>query len=718
MRGGGPTAQPAESLINSQSILPVLCRTNQRVQSAAAAWRTLLQLHRLNGVCKPQDHVATSSGHSFTMPVQSRGRACQNCQSIKIKCELGAHGGEPPCERCTRLNKTCTLAAPKRQKDRVAELEAKVAALTKLLGSQGLQDASDEARSLSNSRSQSPVQSSFQTAASSQKKRKLETFPSSGEQRASAIFTSSQFDGDTNKSDGLTADWLDRLVSIELQQQLLDKYILLYQSTLPVVPLNQSTEAKVLRESMPYTLHTIVYIASAGTLSWDLQDKVNLALIEELTSATIVQCKKSLDLLQALQMVCLWYRSPRNSTQIPLFQLVGIASDMAVDLGLGGLQNPPALSIAGVSASLLDTIDAYRRWLTSYIIAETTSLLKRKSNEQSWTLHHDHCLQMLENNEHALVEDRRLAHYIHVTRLLASISEELDLNVSSVSPALGTSTCQKIMADLQDRITSWRLQVPFDMWSASLVFTGYFAEVLLYEIVLQTPTNKATFAAPFMVERLSTVDVPTPSVTQHHIDAVSSLLTACHNLLDTAASFTESEIVTLPTMIYAPRIAHTVVVLLKLHIAVTIQGNTYGQILQAEDLQTEAYLEKCFGLVARGSRIEPEAVMVRIMKYMQVLKEWLNRYEASMLEPGKLVASYSGFHAGSNAQEQGITEDSLLNTTSSQGLPSEPEASKSDQMFDSDAMFADFINTEFAMDDFGLFELYSETVSPEEDSNT
>ncbi|KAM0719742.1 hypothetical protein Q7P37_003875 [Cladosporium fusiforme] len=644
------------------------------------------------------------------MPAQPRGRACQNCQSIKIKCELGAHGGEPPCERCTRLNKTCTLAAPKRQKDRVAELEAKVEALTKLLGSQGLQDASDEARSLNASRSQSPTESRYESFDSSKKKRKLEPPTTKSEQRDFMSLVPSELDSNVFRTEDVDAHWLDRLVSIDLQQRLLDEYIASYQPNFPVVPLQNGLRAHTLRETMPHTLRTIVYIASAGILSWDLQDKINLALIEELTSTTIVQCKKSLDILQALQMVCLWYRSPRNSTQIPLFQLVSLASDMAVDLGIGGLQNPPALSITGVAASLLDAIDAHRRWLTSYIISESTSLLKRKVNEQKWTSHHDHCLQMLASSGQNLAGDCRLVHYIHATRLLASISEMLELNVSSVSPTLGTLSCQKIIDDLQDEITSWRLQVPFDMWSPSLAFTGYFAEVLLYEIALHTATNKASFAAPFLVERLSIVDVPAPTITQHHFDAVSALRTACHNLLDTAAAFTNSEIVTLPTMIFGPRIAHTAVVLLKLHIAVTVQGNTYGQIFQHDVLQTEAYLDKCLTIVERGSTIEPEAVMVRIMKYMLVLKEWLHQYEASRRNPGKLAHGHSGFHASRNGKEQPQNEGVAEKHTGLEMPQSETGLLTPDQVFDADAAFTELINAEFAMDDFGLFELYSEAI--------
>lgn len=644
------------------------------------------------------------------MPAQPRGRACQNCQSIKIKCELGAHGGEPPCERCTRLNKSCVLALPKRQKDKVAELEAKVAALTKLLGSQGLEDASDEARHLRTPSTQSSGLSDGAHDSSFRKKRKLEQPAGRTDSESNGVYSSPEGGTSTDVDVPDGTDWLDRMISIDQQQLVLNEYVNSYQSIFPAIPLESGVKVRVMRETVPHTFHAIIYIASAGILSWDLQDKINLTLIEELTSITLVQCKKSLDLLQALQLVCLWYRSPRNATQIPLFQLITITSDMVVDLGFGGLDYPPALTIQGAAEEgLLNSVDAHRRWLVSFVITETAALLKRRANGQKWSSHHDLCLHELELSGQSLESDALLAQHVRVTRMLALICDNMELNVTSTSPVLGTPSCQEIMQNLQAQIMTWRLQVPYEIWPSSLAFTGFFAEVLLYEVVLQTPTNKATFAAPFMVERLSTIDVPSPISTQDHINSVHCLKTACHNLLDTAASFTESELITLPTSVYAPRIAHTVVALLKLHIAITAPGNTYGQTLSPENVQTEAYINKCLDIVNRGSRIDAEAVMVRIVKYVQKLKDWLQEYEASRLHPEKLggddLECHYTVHDGSGWT---IRKKEFSDAK----IPDNPAQNRGElggqAAVDADAPFMDFFNTEFAIGDIELFDLFSE----------
>lgn len=645
------------------------------------------------------------------MPSQPRGRACQNCQSIKIKCELGAAGGgPPPCERCVRLGKTCTLAPPKRQKDRVAELEAKVEALTKLLNAQGLQDPSAvEATRLSTPSTGVDEPSDGQVPVAFQKKRKLET---------SVYERELQNSTDESSPEGLHADVnvgndtgrLDRLVSIELQQRVLDEYIATYQSVLPVVPLPSGTEVGSLRETMPHVLHAIVYIASCGVLSWDLQDKINLSLIEDLTSKTLAQCKKSLDLLLALQLVCLWYRSPRNSTQIPLFQLVHISSDMAIDLGFGGFQNPPSLSIAGMQEGLLGGVESCRVWLISFIISDTVALLRRKANEQKWSLHHEYCLGVVEASGRDSEDNNLLglAQHARAARILAAISDEMDLQTTLISPVIGTPTCQQIMFVLQNQINAWRLQVPVDLWSSSLTFTGFYMEIILNEPVLYTPTNKNAFAAPFLIERVSVIDFPAPILTQHHIGCVRALASACHSLLNIATSFTGVEMISLPSLVYAPRVAHAAVTLLKLHVAVTVPGNTYGQALSAEEVMAELYFDKCLELVARGIEVDSETVMVRIVKYASELKKWLLQYEATRLNAGEHVDGQPMFHEAFGEQNKNAGKHVFGDAVETGDPTKEANVPVTIPKFEDDAAFADFVNLDSAMDDYGLFDLFYE----------
>ena len=298
---------------------------------------------------------------------------------------------------------------------------------------------------------------------------------------------------------------------------------------------------------------------------------------------------------------------------------------------------------------------------------------------------------------------RVLVQHVRATHLLAVISNDMDLETNLISPVVGTSTCQEIMDNLQSQITEWKLQVPVDLWSPSLTFTGFYLETLLYEPVLHTPTNKNTFSAPFLLEKLSVTDVPTPKLTPLHVNAVVALKSACHNVLDVATAFSGTLVITLPTLIFAPRIAHVAATLVKLHIAVTVAGSTFGQILRVEDIRAMDYLDKCLDMVGRGSAIDSEAVMVRIVKYAGELKKWIHQYDASRLEGANFVNGQPVFHAAYFDKDQAAG-----NGFSNFSFSSENSAPGPGEVINNGVSFDEFLDPNFTMDDFGLFQLFSE----------
>ena len=100
--------------------------------------------------------------------------------------------------------------------------------------------------------------------------------------------------------------------------------------------------------------------------------------------------------------------------------------------------------------------------------------------------------------------------------------------------------------------------------------------------------------------------------------------------------------------------------------------------------------------------------MPRIVKYSSELKRWLQQYESIRLTAGENVAGQPMFHEafgeqGSNAGAGG------LNSTTEAGAPTdEVNVQVAVPKFEDDAAFADFVNLDFAMDDYGLFDLFYE----------
>lgn len=195
------------------------------------------------------------------MRSSKRPRACDHCHSIKIKCELGSTGGSGPCSRCRRLGKDCIITPPKRQKDRVAELEAQVKTLTKLLEQQKIQTANAQAAASDQVVSNGSSENDLDTVTNPQKKRKL----------SNDVRDGNDLDYDPRGPEGIE---MDAFVSRETQQRLLDKYQNELVPTFPLCPIVGKCEYEEMRKSRPLLLQAIVYAASPGVISTDVQENL------------------------------------------------------------------------------------------------------------------------------------------------------------------------------------------------------------------------------------------------------------------------------------------------------------------------------------------------------------------------------------------------------------------------------------------------------------
>lgn len=193
------------------------------------------------------------------MRPSKRPRACDSCHSIKIKCELGSKGGSGPCSRCKRLGKECIITPPKRQKDRVAELEAQVKTLTKLLEQQKFKAAASAAGPQSDDTGINGYTGHTNSSARPPKKRKVSEEDSS--------------DGNGLEYDPRDPDSLDidAFVPQELQESLLDKYLNELVPLFPLCPIGGKREYGAMRSSRPLLLQAIVYAASPGVMSTEVQ---------------------------------------------------------------------------------------------------------------------------------------------------------------------------------------------------------------------------------------------------------------------------------------------------------------------------------------------------------------------------------------------------------------------------------------------------------------
>jgi hypothetical protein len=158
-----------------------------------------------------------------------------------------------------------------RQKDRIAELEAKLEAMTKLLQLQEIQDSSIDG----NETSPGVTHPQKTAAGRSSKKRRLQT-------------ASEYVDRSSESSSKI--DWdLDDVIPREVQIQI---FYIYHDQMAAVFPFPVTKDYETLREKHPLLLHAIIFAASRVILPSHTQDKLSGIITKLLAPERVRNSKK------------------------------------------------------------------------------------------------------------------------------------------------------------------------------------------------------------------------------------------------------------------------------------------------------------------------------------------------------------------------------------------------------------------------------------------
>lgn len=578
-----------------------------------------------------------------------RARACDHCHSIKIRCELGSVGGAGPCERCVRLGKECKVTPPKTQKDRVAELEAQVQQLTKLLEAQNMNSTQPQNSSQSEERdsvSEPSPTANLPASLASQKKRKLDD---------TAIGRISSSTVDSN--DVLAR--LDAIIDRQTQSALVERYINEVFKRMPLVPIAGNSDYESLRNERPTLLLAALYAASTGVLSEEVHNEVAKVNWDNLTRVAMSEEAKSLEVIQAIQATYLYYRSPRHHTHVSVFDLIAIAQGMADEMGLAG----PIVSIAqsetrtwSKSDAGFNDEEAWRVWIVCRILSSTSCLFLRRPNTFKWSEHEEISLQMMDYWQESIPGALLVCQISKAEKLNERIAAEsgfhdLDSFTSIYDAAYQTSRFQ-----LQSAVLDFQTAIIPRLDSEMISFFKLTTTIYLHEPVLHTSTNKRSFKAPYLAEGLSVSDFPIPVVTQDHINSLQMLKSSCHALLDTFLGWDSLTQALLPGVLVTARVAFAQFLLMKIYIATTAPGNTFGAFFDSESLLLEQYFERMISASLKVSELDDRSGPARVMDGSTRMKDWYHHYRDTYLSAGLPVSENAAQSTSQTTFDAGETE--------------------------------------------------------------
>jgi len=510
-----------------------------------------------------------------------RNRACEKCHRLKIKCDVSI-SPHRACERCSRNGLECVPAAPRLQRDRINQLEAQIEELKLAL--------SDQSSSDTPSRSPGkPVED----------------------------------------QDQYILSYLDARVPLRKQQDLLYFFRHQVSAVWPVIHISMDLDQ--IRVKSPILLLSILVFTCTHNMQGtglEVHDDLVQETMRILGDEVIARGQRSLELVQALLLSAFWSKNTRKGQQASCYQIVQLAVDMAIDLGIAGFAWQPSPAAYFCRLEDATSAEARRTWLACYVALSTCSVDMRRPNTVPWDAHHQECLLFLEGTGEA--PDLLLCQIVHITRLIQDILSELHLFRLATFVDGNQYSTHLTMESLKNKVDAWAAQIqPLLAHSPTLKVLRHVAMVHIHEVVLHTRTNKTSFAAPFIPARIPVEDFPMPANTIPPLrSALEALVHHCQAAVDAATSMDPALVLSLPTFSFAPTVIYSLFVLVTALAASTSPGNAYGQCLTRDSFQIEQCGVKLRRLTAGMKSLDStmSCWTTRLFDATGWLEEWYNDY--------------------------------------------------------------------------------------------
>lgn len=172
---------------------------------------------------------------------------------------------------------------------------------------------------------------------------------------------------------------INALVKPELAASLFTRYTTKLARHLPAVIFPPHTTPEMLLKEKPILFVCVLSAASFGQVKPEVSRSIAKEAVGAIADCVVRHGSKSLELIQAMQVLAMWYKPPERADQSNFYQLIHMAAVMALDIGLGKRFNPakarrgfggPNANYAPGPHRILpqdsDTLEARRAWLGCY----------------------------------------------------------------------------------------------------------------------------------------------------------------------------------------------------------------------------------------------------------------------------------------------------------------------------------------------------------------
>ncbi|KAK3676704.1 hypothetical protein LTR78_003480 [Recurvomyces mirabilis] len=622
-----------------------------------------------------------------------RPRACESCRALKVRCDQDPAHPEIPCKRCAKANRPCVITQPsrKRQKkadSRVAELEKKLDALTAALHHQHAQTAAQYGAQTVPGAPLADMMQAGEGSVSGQYSQAFDESPAEvtpggpvmPSRKRQRMDLAQAFDGavqpdlsratSTSNDDPLRTfseiqnSWaptdakrylhhtspeeftarINSLINPEMASDVFGVYINKLAPHLPAVVFPPGTTAEQLFKDKPILYVSILSAASFGTLHPDITRALAREAVGAVADCVVRNGAKSLELIQAMQVMALWYKPPEKAEQTNFYQIIHMAAVMALDIGLGKRFNPAKSrrGFGGPNANFApgphktlpqdsDTLEARRAWLGCYYLCASASMVLRRPNLVRWTNYMKECIEVLESHPDAYPSDKLFCQHVKIQHICEDIGLQFLMDDNTATISITDPKVSYALNVLENQLKTWKEQVPQECRGPGLQFFEHVCSLYLHEIALHFNHNIEDFRLPFTEESLKSVNNTADTLTTNQIAALEACLKAAHGILDTMLSYETETIKSLPMLLFFVRCVYAIVILIKMHVAVCTPNSELGKMMKPQDLKVDYYIDKLINLFSYvskgGEEFRPHPKILRILT---VLRDWFGKHKENV----------------------------------------------------------------------------------------
>ncbi|KAL8665625.1 MAG: hypothetical protein Q9202_002129 [Teloschistes flavicans] len=431
------------------------------------------------------------------------------------------------------------------------------------------------------------------------------------------------------------ADVVDRkIVDAAVASALFEDYTRRMAHHLPLVMFPPDTPAGAIRKHRPTLFLAILSVAS-GQDHPDIQRILAKEIMRTFAEKIIYRGEKSLELIQALQVVTIW-SWPEENREPQTYQLIHMAAVMAIDLGLGkrvkgGREPSQSLwkeySRTRATAQAVESPDGWRAWLGCYLLCASASMGLRRPNLIRWNSQMDDCLESLKTSRDNLPSDSVLVELIRLQRLADDVGNQISLDDSSHMGISDIKT-QYALKGFERQMRDWEQQASKQANSTPLTFNFHVANLYMHELAMHLDQTLEPPGSSNSQAKKADKGKSKPEVlTSAHVGALTTCLTSIHGMFDTFLKSTTEDIRTVPVCFFV-RVAHAALLLIKMHFAASTPESELGKVISCDDMRVEEYLQSLRELLQVGATSDKCRPARLFSLWIGLLRTWFERQRA------------------------------------------------------------------------------------------